>query len=121
MGVTSSCKYVNVGSRKENILHWQLKNKARNLNLFFKSHFYQMNSHMYVKNVVIIYKTLNSNLLNFPYYNFERNRLVNKLNNIGVGFELETLLRGKIKYFDQMHFLKMFNLTLNIFIYTPKL
>lgn len=63
LGVTSSCKYVNVGSRKENILHWQLKNKARNLNLFFKSHFYQMNSHMYVKNVVIIYKTLNSNLL----------------------------------------------------------
>lgn len=33
--------------------------------------------------------------MKFPYYNFERNRLVNKLNNIGVGFELETLVRGK--------------------------
>lgn len=77
---------------------------------------------MYVKNVVIIYKTLNSNLLNFPYYSFERNRLVNKLNNIGVGFELETLLRGKIKnILIKCIFLKMFNLTLNIFIYTPKL
>lgn len=31
-----------------------------------------------------------------PYYNFELNRLVNKLtDNIGVGFELETLVRGK--------------------------
>lgn len=31
-----------------------------------------------------------------PYYNFELNRLVNKLtDNIGVWFELETLVRGK--------------------------
>lgn len=31
-----------------------------------------------------------------PYYNFELNRLVNKLtDNIGVGFELETLVTGK--------------------------
>lgn len=38
-----------------------------------------------------------------PYYNFERNTLVNKLNNIGVEFELETLLRGKIKYSYQIN------------------
>lgn len=51
-----------------------------------------------------------------PYYNFELNRLVNKLtDNIGVGFELETLVRGKIKYFDQIHFF----FYLNVFMHTP--
>lgn len=54
--------------------------------------------------------------MKFPYYNFERNRLVNKLNNIGVGFELETLLRGKsnilIKYIFSIFYL-------NVFMHTP--
>lgn len=52
-----------------------------------------------------------------PYYKFELNRLVNKLtDNIGVGFELETLVRGKsnilIKYIFCIFYL-------NVFLHTP--
>lgn len=39
MGVANSCKYFNVGSRKENILHGQFRNYANNLNAHLKSHF----------------------------------------------------------------------------------
>lgn len=42
-----------------------------------------------------------------PYYNFELNRLVNKLtDNVGVGFELETLVRGKSNILIKCIFLK---------------
>lgn len=44
-----------------------------------------------------------------PYYNFELNRLVNKLtDNIGVGFELETLVRGKSNILIKFIFFKFF-------------
>lgn len=36
LGVTNSCKYFNVGSRKEYILHCQLRNNASNLNAHLK-------------------------------------------------------------------------------------
>lgn len=39
MGVTNSCKYFNVGCRKENILHGQFRNYANTLNAHLKSHF----------------------------------------------------------------------------------
>lgn len=52
-----------------------------------------------------------------PYYNFELNRLVNKLtDNIGVGFELETLVRGKSNILIKYIF---FNFYLNVFMHTP--
>lgn len=50
-----------------------------------------------------------------PYYNFELNRLVNKLtDNIGVGFELETLVRGKSNIL-----IKFIFFYLNVFMHTP--
>lgn len=52
-----------------------------------------------------------------PYYNFELNRLVNKLtDNIGVGFELETLVRGKSNILIKFIF---FIFYLNVFMHTP--
>lgn len=49
-----------------------------------------------------------------PYYSFERNILVNRLNNIGVNFELETLLRRKIQYSYKWN-CEVFPLFVNLF------
>lgn len=45
-----------------------------------------------------------------PYHNFERNILVNKLNDIGADFQLETtLLRGESQYSCELN-CKMFSI-----------
>lgn len=95
MVVTNSCKYFNVGSRKKNILHCQLKNNSSNLNAHLKS--FLSDVQLCGKCGYYIEDTKHY-FMKCPYYNFERNILVNKFDNICVDFELESLLRGKSQY-----------------------
>lgn len=96
MGVTNSCKYFNVDSRKENILHCQLRNNASNLTAHLNSHF--LSDVQQCGKCGYYIEDTKHYFMKCPYYNFERNILINKLNDIGVDFELETFSWGKSQY-----------------------
>lgn len=93
MAGSYSCKYFNVSSRKETISHCQLRNNASHLNAHLKS--LRLSDVQLCGKCGYFIEDTKHYFMNCPYYTFERNILINELNNIGVDFEFQTLLRGK--------------------------
>lgn len=84
--VTISCKDFIVRSRKENVRYCQLRNNASNLNAHLKKSFL---SDVQLCGKCGYYIEDTEHYFMKRHYNFERNILVNKFNNIGVDLNLK--------------------------------
>ena len=85
-------EYFNIGNRKENIIHCQLRNGASNLNTHLQQHHLSDRSNCPHCNDVD--EDPHHFFISCPVYNIQRQTLRNIFNELGIDFDIQTILFG---------------------------
>ena len=96
-GTKASPKYFHIGDRKENIIHFQMRNDASNLNLHLQQH------HLSDRPSCPHCNDPSHYFMHCPLYNIHRQQLVDSFNELNREFTIQTILYGSVKLFRAVH------------------